>query len=104
MECPLGYKDLLVVGAGAPQTRRRIELAVTLAARFDSHLVGVYVTLAPESSRRRSRFAPMIFDPLYSEAEEKAHTDAEATRNLFEDMAHRQGISAEWRATWGYPS
>ena len=43
-------------------------------------------------------------DPLYREYQQKVHAESEVTRHLFEEVATRRGLSAEWRSASGLPS
>ena len=102
----MAYKDLLVVLDEDQQSRNRLVLAAALAQRFGAHLVGLYVAAGREPLGRFDFFnsdAPLL-GPLYRDIEEKIRADAERTRLLFEEIAGRQSISAEWRMVSGYPS
>ena len=103
----MGFKDILVALDGAPATRGRIELAAVLAERFDAHVTGLYAALGAEGPRRRGYFDYFdhsLLDPLYREYREKIEADTERARALFEEIAGRRGLSAEWRTASGYPS
>lgn len=103
----MGFKDILVALDTAPPARRRLELAAALAERFDAHLIGLHTTVGAEVPRRHGYFDffdRSLLDPLYRDFEEKMRADAERARSLFEEIATRHGLSAEWRAAPGYPS
>ncbi len=103
----MGFKDILVALDSAPPARGRIELAASLAERFNAHLIGLHTTVAAEAPRRRGYFDYFdrsLLDPLYRDFAEKMRTEAERARSLFEEIANRHGLSAEWRAAAGYPS
>ncbi len=103
----MGYKDILVALDSAPAARGRIELAAALAERFGAHLIGLQATLGVEGLRRRGYFDYFdhsLLDPLYRDYREKMQSEAERTRSLFEEIASRHGLSAEWRSAVGYPS
>jgi nucleotide-binding universal stress UspA family protein len=88
-ERPMAYKDLLVVLDSEPRARHRLALAADLAGRFGAHLVGLYVTVGLENSRRYHR------------------SDAELVRDAraqFEEITGGRSFSAEWRAASGFPS
>jgi nucleotide-binding universal stress UspA family protein len=103
----MGFKDILVALDSAPAARGRVELAAALAERFGAHLIGLHTALAAEAPRRRGYFDYFdhsLLDPLYREYREKMQADAERARALFEEIASRHGVSAEWRTASGYPS
>ena len=103
----MGFKDILVALDTAPAARGRIELAAALAERFGAHLIGLHTTVAAHAPRERGYFDyfdQSLLDPLYRDFEEKMEADAELARSLFEEIAGRHGVSAEWRAASGYPS
>jgi nucleotide-binding universal stress UspA family protein len=103
----MGFKDILVALDTARPARGRVELAAALAERFDAHLIGLYTTLPEEGPGRRGYFDYFdrsLIDPLYREYQQKIAADGDATRRLFEEIANRRGLSAEWRAAAGYPS
>jgi nucleotide-binding universal stress UspA family protein len=103
----MGFKDILVALDSAPAARGRIELAAALAERFGAHLIGLHAALGAEAPRRRGYFDYFdhsLLDPLYREYREKLEAEAERARALFEEIASRHGVSAEWRTASGYPS
>jgi nucleotide-binding universal stress UspA family protein len=103
----MGFKDILVALDSAPAARGRIELAAALAERFGAHLIGLHAALGAEAPRRRGYFDYFdhsLLDPLYREYREKIEAEAERARALFEEIASRHGVSAEWRTASGYPS
>jgi nucleotide-binding universal stress UspA family protein len=82
-------------------------LAAALAERFAAHLIGLHTTLPAEAPRRHGYFDYFdrsLLDPLYQEYEQKMEAEGDATRHLFEEIAARRGLSAEWRTASGYPS
>jgi nucleotide-binding universal stress UspA family protein len=103
-EAAMQFKDILVGLDTAPAARGRIELAASLAARCEAHLIGLHTRISAELSTRRGYFDQAILDPLYLDFEEKLRAEAEVTRLLFEEIAGRYGVSAEWRGAPGYPS
>jgi nucleotide-binding universal stress UspA family protein len=80
----MAYKDLLVVLDRDERSRMSIVLAATLAERFGAHLIGLYALRS-----------------LDREINEKICSEAETTRIIFEEIAGRQSISAEWRTASG---
>jgi nucleotide-binding universal stress UspA family protein len=103
----MGFKDILVALDTAGPARGRVELAAALAERFAAHLIGLHTTLPAEAPRRHGYFDYFdrsLLDPLYQEYEQKMEAEGDATRHLFEEIAARRGLSAEWRTASGYPS
>lgn len=103
----MGLKDILVALDTAPAARRRIELAATLAERFAAHLIGLHATMVTQLPRRRGYFDYFdrsLLEPLYQEFAARMETEADEARALFEEIARRHGLSAEWRSAAGYAS
>jgi hypothetical protein len=98
------YRDLVVLLDAEPASRGRIELAATMADRSGAHLVGLYAEIALELPRRLGYFDPALLDPLYREVETASRERAQEMRIIFEDIASRHGLSAEWRFANGDPS
>jgi len=106
-EDAMGFKDILVALDNAPPARGRIELAASLAERFAAHLIGLHTTVAAHAPRTRGYFDTFdqsLLDPLYRDFAEKMRAEAETAQALFEEIAGRRGLSAEWRSAVGYPS
>jgi nucleotide-binding universal stress UspA family protein len=89
------YKDLLVVLDAGARTRERVALAARLAERFEAHLAGLFVTIGPES---------MVPALSGHEIGRRSRAEEDAARRLFEDIAGRHALSAEWRSASGEPS
>jgi nucleotide-binding universal stress UspA family protein len=103
----MGFKDVVLALDTAAPARARIELAAALAQRCDAHLVGLHTALAAGSARSHGYFEVFdrsILEPLYREFGERMQAEADQTRQLFEAIAGRMGVSAEWRLGLGYPS
>ncbi|MFI4948386.1 MAG: universal stress protein [Alphaproteobacteria bacterium] len=103
----MGFKDILVTLDTTRPTHVRVEIAAALAERFAAHLVGFYSTFAvdpPHPHGYFDYFDRSLLDPLYREYQEKIDTEGDAMRRLFEEIATRRGLSAEWRAASGLPS
>jgi nucleotide-binding universal stress UspA family protein len=73
------YKDLLVMLDSGVRSRERLQLAARLAERCAAHLVGLFVR--GEIDRQGA-----------------------GARRLFEDIAARHALSAEWRSAQGDPT
>jgi nucleotide-binding universal stress UspA family protein len=107
----MGFKDILVALDTGPAARGRVELAASLAERFDAHLIGLHTSVAAEAPRRPGYFELFdrsLLDPLYRDFAEKMRLEADEMRSLFEEITNRRGLSAEWRtasrAASGSPS
>jgi nucleotide-binding universal stress UspA family protein len=79
----MAYKDLLVVLDSGARSRQRLQLAARLAERFAAHLVGLCVMAG---------------------ARGQADQQDAGARRLFEDVAARHALSAEWRPAHGDPT
>ena len=100
----MAYKNLMVVLDADESSRERISYAAALAARFEAHLVGLYLTV---SSLTRDEYALLdigILDISFFSDPAKSREETEKTRALFEEVTARQGVSAEWRTASGYPA
>jgi nucleotide-binding universal stress UspA family protein len=100
----MAYKNLVVVLDADQSSRERISYAAALAARFDAHLVGLYLTV---SSLTRDEYALLdigVFDMSFFSDPAKSRAESEKTRALFEEVMAREGVSAEWRTVSGYPA
>jgi nucleotide-binding universal stress UspA family protein len=97
----MGYKDLLVVLDPSRAGRRRIDIAVALAERFEAHLVGYYPLPMAEVSRAIGYYNPALLDPLMQRLADNSRESGDLLRTEFEDAARRRGISFEWRAPNG---
>jgi nucleotide-binding universal stress UspA family protein len=97
------YRDLLVVLDAGPRTRERVGLAARLAERFAAHLVGLHVTIGPETTAPMPWSSTGSLGPIAREIERKNRAEAEEARRLFEDVTGRYSLSAEWRTASGDP-
>lgn len=100
----MAYKDILVVLDRGARTGTRVKLAARLAERFAAHLVGLYAAVEPTADlvsvpdvSSSSRSQPRTL-------EWQGWEGAETLRNLFEDIAGRHNLSAEWRPARGDPA
>lgn len=100
----MAYKDLLVVLDAGARTRERVALAARLAERFAAHLIGLYVTIGSESMAQAISAPPGSFASIAHEIERQSRAEAEKAQRLFEDVANRHGLPAEWRSASGDPS
>ena len=92
----MSYRTILLHLDTDKRVAERIELALSLADTFDSHLVGLFALSAP----RIPSYALAEAGPVVVEVEARhraqAARDAEA---MFKSAVARHGRSAEWRAT-----
>ena len=93
----MSYRDLLVVLDTDASARVRIEIAAALAERFAAHLVGLYPLPTPEAPRHFGYYDPALLNPFFEELRARARDAADKTRQAFEHIANRRGVSAEWR-------
>lgn len=93
----MAYKTILVHCDGGRGMETRLKLAVDLAVRFDSHVVGLHV---------RQRFhapaftdADKAMDALYRTYEATAKAEEAAASTVFKKVVGTKGCSSEWRVT-----
>lgn len=91
----MAYKTILVHCDGGRGMEARLKLAVDLADRFDSHVVGLHV---------RQRFhapaftdADIAMDALYRTYEATAKAEEAAAASVFRKVVGTKGHSSEWR-------
>jgi len=96
----MSYKTILVHCDAGRTTAGRVAVALSLAERFDAHLVGLHV---------RQRFeAPMFtdatvaLDALYKSYEESVKTEEAAASAAFQGALADKRRSSEWRVIDGY--
>jgi len=96
----MSYKTILVHCDAGRTTAGRVAVALSLAERFDAHLVGLHV---------RQRFeAPMFtdatvaLDALYKSYEESVKTEEAAASAAFQGALADKRRSSEWRVVDGY--
>lgn len=92
------YKTLLVPVDGRPRSARSLEVAGPLAARFDAHVVGLYVKqppYVPVWAEAGTRYLLEIQEKLSAEAEQ-------AAKARFDEGVRAAGIARfEWRSVDG---
>jgi nucleotide-binding universal stress UspA family protein len=94
-EAPMGYKTILVHCNDRQRLPRLVDPAVTLCATFGAHLVGVSVTppvaVIPAGM-------PGTPDTIIIDEHTKAYrAENPAMKAAFENAAHAQNVTAEWR-------
>lgn len=97
----MAYKSILVHCDASPRLSQRLGVAVDLAQRFGSHLIGACV--------QQPFDAPAFFDgtmptaDFYSSYEAAAKADQQTARAAFDAAVKGRALSTEWRLTNGYP-
>jgi nucleotide-binding universal stress UspA family protein len=96
----MALKDILVHVDSSPQSEKRVNAAINLAAAHQAHLIGLYVLTYPYiPGYIRPKIVPEVLEHQL-EAVRQAATKAETD---FTDMIARAGINAEWRCVEGDP-
>ena len=97
----MSYKTILVHCDPSPHLAQRLGVAVELATRFQSRLIGVYV--------QQPFDVPAFFDgamptdDLYASYESAAKSDREKTAAAFSAAVKGTHLATEWRVANGYP-
>ena len=100
-------KSILVAVDAAPQALTQLKLAASLAVRHDAHLIGLHSSFPANGLPNLGyfeRFHRPLLEPIYREFAAQTRAEAELARQNFEQVAGRQGLSAEWRSVEGYPT
>jgi nucleotide-binding universal stress UspA family protein len=97
----MAFRDLLVVVDSSKASHDRIELAASLAAEHDAHLVGLYILPIPEE---RHHHRPTLVDAIIDLCIREEKELAQEARRQFEEAVGRNSIQAEWRTGGGFPS
>jgi nucleotide-binding universal stress UspA family protein len=88
------YKTLLVHLDEDAACKARVELAFSLAGRFDAHVIGLYAL----GATRIPSYALAEAGPIVREIETRRRTEsARAMEASFRDAERRAGRTAEWR-------
>ena len=94
----MSYKDILVHVDDTKACESRLDVAVGLAERFESHLTGIYVdpgiaipTVADV------QISPMLLEGLEEEREQRCREAAQR----FESRLKRSSVANEWRSLEG---
>src|SRR6185369_15920188 len=98
----MGYKTILVHCDASKSVAHRLEVATSLAQRFDAHLVGFHA--------RRPFEAPVLFDggvgfpmdDIFRSYEESVKTEETAASAAFTTAIKGKHLSTEWRTATGY--
>lgn len=96
------YKTLLVPVDARKRSQRSVEVACRLAARFDSHVIGLFVQPTYNIPPELGAYGPTVPVALI---EEKMGEVAQAARAIFDSTASASaGCSLEWRTGKGDPA
>lgn len=92
----MSYKTVLAVLDSQRNSAQITDFAVTIAEKFDAHLIGVHA----ETLAAVPLIAPMeIPDPTAVEIlQESAQKETAAIEQVFRQKTGREGLSAEWRS------
>jgi nucleotide-binding universal stress UspA family protein len=96
----ISYKTILVHCDGNPKTAQRLAVAVQVAQRHGSHLVGVHVQ-EPFNVPPFTEGAIAI-DDLFTAYDAAAKADQATAATTFQKAHKGAGISTEWRLARGY--
>ena len=88
------YKTMLAILQSEGDTRRVLDCAVPLAARFDAHLIGLHAEPLPVAYAAPAAFPDAALFVTGSEADSQRSSQL---KTMFEDRARAEGISFEWR-------
>jgi len=94
----MSIKDLLVHVDLTPRCAARLDLATTVARRFEAHLVGLHVQQPPRPPDHVPAELRAALMKLDNEAMERAAQDA---KTLFERRTAGTQLSLEWRQATG---
>jgi nucleotide-binding universal stress UspA family protein len=104
----MGYKEILVTVDATPAGRIRLDLAASLAERFEAHLIGLFTAilmpLAPTADGYFDRFDRSLLDPLYREFSQRMAEREREAQSVFREVSERRSLAAEWRVSEGYPT
>ncbi len=94
----MDYKSIVVCLDSSARSTQRMNFAIDMAAQFDAHLTGLYLThqiiypVMPEAG----------FGPLIVQLEEELEASRKRAEHAFLDAARRAGIPFNWEAFRGH--
>lgn len=97
----------MVAVDAASRALTQLKLAASLAVRHDAYLIGLHSSFPANGLPNLGyfeRFHRPLLEPIYREFAAQTRAEAELARQNFEQIARRQGLSAEWRSVEGYPT
>jgi len=99
----MAIKDILVHVDSHPSSRQRVDMACSLAARYDAHVTGLYV-IAPLVTP--SYFDARLPETVNESQQERQKKLAAKASLLFEERAAACGVDAraDWRDAEGTPA
>ncbi len=94
----MSIKSILVRQNVDQRSDMRLDIAMDLASKHDSHLTALYVVTLP---RLQAYIRSQIGEDFLRSQTDKARAAAEEARAACEERAQRAGISFEWRVVEG---
>ncbi len=97
----MAYKEILVHADTSDIGRHRLEIAASLAAKHEAHLVGLFT--------EGTTYVPPMADlaqlpaAYFEEQEEAVREESSAARETFEEVCAKSGVTNEWRSVAGLP-
>ena len=95
----MGFKTILVHVDTGPSAAKRLKLSADLAARFDAHVVGLYVR-RPFQAPAFTDAGPAM-DSLYRTYENGVKADETLATAAFRDIIGAASLASEWRIAAG---
>jgi nucleotide-binding universal stress UspA family protein len=95
----MGYRTILVQCDAGPGTTMRLQVAASLAARNNGHVIGLFAR--PPFQAPAFTDAGPAMDTLHKSYETAVKADEAMATAAFRDVIGRKGQSAEWRAIDG---
>jgi nucleotide-binding universal stress UspA family protein len=95
----MGFRTILVHVDTGPSASKRLKLSAELAARFEAHIVGLYVR-RPFQAPAFSDAGPAM-DSLYRTYENAVKADEAIATAAFRDIVGNTNPAAEWRVADG---
>jgi nucleotide-binding universal stress UspA family protein len=96
----MGYKTILVHSDASRGSLVRLKIALDLADRHESHVVGLHVRQGFQAPAFTD--AGPAMDSLYRAYEDGVRSEEETARRAFDEAVGHKGYSSEWRVADGY--
>jgi nucleotide-binding universal stress UspA family protein len=103
----MAYKDILVHLDGSARGEVRLDIAIELAKRHQSHLTGLYPFEVPSPSLYMgdvSMFDLGVTDEIMTRARRQATAIAGAIEGRFRDKLAKSGVAGDWRLVEAPPA
>ena len=97
----MALKDMLVHLDASEQGAARLDLAASLAAAHDAHLVGLHVTEIRLPPGLTADAGGAALGLVMARLREEDAAEAASAKARFEDRIRRDGLMGEWRAVLG---